>query len=228
MACMSSGFLTATAYTSSPSATSSSPCSPSSLSFPCSPSCCLSKYLQRQQTVATATATAAATAVCAAQRINSQDEFSFRYFRLSPSVSVCVCWCVCALLMLFRHFQLFVCTTYGRKMLPQRTHVSVAPDIPDQLSCSPVALLPLYICSALLVCKSLWSRNGSSINIIHQAYPRNAFIRRLNLCEYLFPLSQLQFSENYSRRVSSSAAEVIDCRVRMQNNRNDFQVQRID
>lgn len=145
MACMSSGFLTATAYTSSPS-------SPPSLSFPCSPSCCLSKYLQRQQTVATATATAAATAVCAAQRINSQDEFSFRYFRLSPSVYVCVCWCVCALLMLFRHFQLFVCTTYGRKMLPQRTHVSVAPDIPDQLSPAPPLLFSLSISVRLCSC----------------------------------------------------------------------------
>lgn len=62
-------------------------------------SCCLSKYLQRQQHTHTHTV-ATESALLASQRINSQDEFSFRYFRpasllLCLLLHVCVCVCVC-------------------------------------------------------------------------------------------------------------------------------------
>lgn len=122
------------------------------------------------------------------------------------SSASCVCVCVSALLMLFRHFQLFVCTTYGSKMLPQRTHVSVAPDIPDQLSCSR----PSHISLALLVCKSLCSRNGSRINIpsIYHTHPPPPPPTYTHACPSWVIPQKIQFACNFNvfRKIFSSAA----------------------
>lgn len=137
-------FLDCPAY---PSSTSS----PSSQSFPSCSSRCLSKYLQRQQTVATATA-----AVCAAKRINSQDEFSFRYFRLtsvSPCVCVCVCWCMhCSCFfdifncLFAQHMDARCC--HSEHMCPLRlTSLTSSPALP------PHSFLPLvYISISVRIC----------------------------------------------------------------------------
>lgn len=108
----------------------------------------------------------------APQRINSQDEFSFRYFRLSLSLSVPLCLhCSCFFDIFNCLFAQHMAARCWDLVAPANTHVSVAPDIPDQFSCSPPRSILLSLSLALLVCKSLCSRNGSSINMVYQAYP---------------------------------------------------------